>query len=219
MTVTGARNTPAMRARDGRMPTATHTFTQAQLRERRHQGLPVKLGGGWSLRDEVAEIVEPLTAVDQTRPLSYARCVDDLTEAVHTFVHDVVGLLARADAERRTRHIGIDQRGRSIQALVDLTVRPRQPVITDKALIDGTWAVVLVELTEPYSSDLATLLGNAATTAVSDRIIAGLRAVDATAAVLQRRLENIPRSSADAPPVPTEADRARAELEEMGISL
>lgn len=219
MTVIGRRRTPALRARAGQLPTAPPRFTQAQQRERRRTGLTVKLGGDWSLRDEMAEIFEPLTAVNQPRPLSYARCVDDLTEAVHTLVHDVVGLLARADAERRTRHLGVDDRGRSIRAIVDLAPRPALPVITDAMLRDGTWATVLVALTEPYSDDLARLLGNAATDAVSDRIVAGLRAVDAVAAVLQRRLDHIPRTTTNAPPVPTDADRARAELEALGVHL
>lgn len=220
MTVTGRRGTPALRARAGHLPTAPPPrYTQIEQRERRRQGLPVTLGGGWSLRDEVAAIVEPLTTVDRPRPLSYGRCVDDLTDAVHALVHEAISLLARADAEHRTRHLGVDDRGRSIQALVDLAPRPALPVITDKALAKGTWATVLVALAEPYSDGLAALLGNAASTAVSDRIVTGLRAVDAVAAVLQRRLDHIPASTAKASPVPTKADRARAELESLGVQL
>lgn len=219
MTVIGRRGTPAALARRGALPTAPPKYTPDQLRERRHQGLPVTLGGDWSLRDELAAICAPLTAVDRPRPLSYGRCVDDLTEAVHTLVHDVVGLLARADAERRTRHLGVDDRGRSIRAIVDLAPRPALPVITDKMLAKGTWTQKLIALTEPYSDDLARLLGNAATSAVSDRIVVALRDVDAAAAVLQRRLDHIPASTANKTPVPTEADRARAELESLGVKL
>ncbi|OBF42824.1 hypothetical protein A5719_10295 [Mycolicibacterium peregrinum] len=208
-----------MRARDGLLPSAPRRYSQAQLRERRHQGLPVTLGGSWSLAREVAAICEPLTAVDLPRPLSYGRCVDDLTDAVHTLVHDVVGLLARADAERRTRHIRIDQRGRSIQALVDLAPRPQLPVITDKQLADGSWAQTLHDLAEPYSADLARLLGNAASTTVSDRVVAALRAVDAVAVTLARRLTDSKLTAANKPdPVPSAADRARAELESLGVT-
>lgn len=217
MTVAGVRNTPAMRA--GQRPSAPRTYTQEQQRERRRQGLHVALGRRWSLRDEVAAIVEPLTAVDRPRPLSYRRCVDDLTDAVHALVHEVISLLARADAERRTRHIGIDQRGRSIRALVDLAERPTLPVITDQMLADGSWAQQVIALAEPYSTDLTKLLGNAATTAVSDRVVAGLRAVDAVAATLARRLTDTTLLANAPAPVPTAADLARAELEALGVQL
>lgn len=200
-------------------PQPAPVYSQTELRERRRTGLTVTLGGGWSLAGEIAAVCQPLTALDQPRPLSYGRCVDDIADAVHALVHEAVSLLARADAERRTRHLGVDERGRSIRAIVDLTPRPALPDITDAMLADGSWAAVLTALADPYSAELADLLGRAATTAVSDRLLAALRDVDRAALTLARRLDRGTQAPATTPPPPTETDRARAELESLGVTL
>ncbi len=213
--------TPAHRA--GQRPQSRPVYSQSDLRERRRRQLPVTLEGGWSLSSEVAAICAPLAeAVAAAKcPAGHWRAVDQLTDAVHETVSAAVGLLARADAERRCRHLGVDDRGRSIQALVDLAERPKLPEIADDDLAAGTWAATLTALAQPYSADLSGLLGRARTTAVSDRMLAALREVDRAALALQRRLDRDRKAQARAakPATETEADRKRAELAAMGVQL
>jgi hypothetical protein len=222
MTVQAKNRTPA--ALSAKRPQRQPVYTQTERRDRRRKRLTVTLDGDWSLTTEIAAICDPLAQRIATspRPAGYWRSVDDLLDAVHQAVHAVVGLLAQADAERRTRHVGIDDRGRSIRALVDLTPRPKRPDITDDALIDGTWVSQLIVLAEPYSDDLSRLLGNARSTVVSDRLLPALREVDHVALALARRLDNdaaARAAKANAAAGPTDADRARAELQAMGVQL
>lgn len=153
---------------------------------------------------------------------TYWHLVDDLALGVHGLVHAAVGLLAERDARRRTAHLGIDQRGRSIRILVDLTERPTLPEVTDDALAAGTWSATLILLVEPYSTELADLLGNALTSAVSDRVPTALREVDRAALALERRLDRDEKArahrAAKSKPA-TETERARAELESLGVTL
>lgn len=221
MTVMARNRTPAARAARRECPVPQ--FTHAELRERRQAGLLHSYGGGWSLTTEVAALCNPLAqrVAATPNPLGYIRYVDDLTDAVHQAVHVVVGLLAEADAQRRTRHLRADDRGRSIRALIDLATRPPAPQITDDMLCDGTWTATLMALVEPYSDDLARLLGNALTTVVSDRLLAVLRDVDHAVACLSRRLDRADKARAakTTEAVPSTADRAVAELESLGVTL
>jgi len=116
-------------------------------------GLTHTYGGRFSLTTEVGAICEPLAerVAPAPNPAAYWRAVDDVALAVHGLVHASVGLLVQADAERRTAHLGADDRGRSIRALVDLAPRPKLPEITDEQLAAGSWAATLVTLAEPYS--------------------------------------------------------------------
>lgn len=221
MTVYARDRTPAALA--ARQPQRRPVYTQAEQRDRRREGLTVALDGRWSLTDEVQAICGPLAAqvtAAAPNPAAYWRNVDDLRDAVHQVVHVVVGLLAQADAERRTRHLNIDVRGRSIRALVDLAERPKLPEIADEAVVSGTWAVSLTALAEPYSGRLARLLGNALTTAVSDRVLAALREVDRAALAFERRLDRDERARTTKTKTgSTYADRARAELAALGIHI
>lgn len=215
------RNTPAHRA--ARYPEPVRHYGQAELRERRRANLLHTYGGRWSLTVEVAAICTPLAqrVAVVPNPAGYWRSVDGVALAVHGLVHTVVGLIAERDARRKTAHLGVDERGRSIRALVDLAERPALPEMTDDALAAGTWPASLVLLAEPYSADLADLLGRALTTAASDRLAGSLRDVDAAALVLARRLDNDEQARArraDKPAAPTETDRARAELAALGIT-
>jgi hypothetical protein len=189
MTVRARNNTPPHRA--AQRPQRAPVYTQAQLRDRRRTGLLHTYGGRFSLTTEVSAICDPLAqrVAAAPRPAIYWRPVDDLTVAVHGSVHAVVGLLAERDAQRRTAHLGVDVRGRSIRALVDLAERPKLPEIGDEALVTGSWAATLTGLAEPYSAELADLLGRALTTVVSDRLLAALRGVDRAALALERRLD------------------------------
>jgi hypothetical protein len=220
--IAARNNTPAARA--ARRPQVLRRYDQAEARQRRRSRLPLTLPGGWSLAAEVAEIVGPLAervaaVPDPSR--FWWRWVDDVALAVHGVVHAAVGVLAEADARRRTRHLAADDRGRSIRALVDLAERPELPDITDAALADGSWAAALTALAEPYSADLSGLLGRAASPAVSDRIVAALREVDAAAHELDCRLTRNEAARATKrakAAIPTNADRARAELAALGIT-
>lgn len=220
MNVMARNNTPA--AREARRPRRAPVYTQAELRQRRRTGLLHTYGGRWSLTAEVAAICDPLAqrVTAAPNPAGYWRSVDDVALAVHGLVHAVVGLLAEADAQRRTRHLGVDVRGRSIRALVDLAERPKLPEIGDDALTAGTWPATLTLLAEPYSAELAELLDNALTTAVSDRLRAALREVDLAALALERRLDRDEHARAAKPTktVPTATDQARAELAALGIT-
>lgn len=219
MTITARNNTPAYRA--AQRPQCPPVYTQADLRERRRTGLLHSYGERWSLTAEVAAICDPLAqrVAAAPRPAGYWRSVDDVALAVHGLVHAVVGLLAEADAQRRTRHLGVDVRGRSIRALVDLAERPKLPEIGDDALTAGTWSATLILLAEPYSAELADLLGRALTTVVSDRLRAALRDVDLAALELERRLDRDEHARAAKPTktIPTATDQARAELAALGI--
>jgi hypothetical protein len=221
MSVAARHNTPAALA--ARRPQRPPVYSQAELRERRHKGLSVTYGGGWSLTAEVAAITAPLAQriAAAPRPVGYRRAVDDLADTIHAAVSAAAALLARADAERRCRHLGVDDRGRSVRALVDLAERPALPEVGDSALTGGTWPAIFILLAEPYSAGLAGLLGNALSTRVSERLDAALRDVDAAALSLGRRLdrdENARAAEAARITAPTQADRARAELEALGVT-
>lgn len=195
MTITARNNTPAARA--AQRPQRPPVYTQAELRQRRRAGLPHTYGERWSLTEEVAAICLPLAerVAASSNPAGYWRWVDDMALAVHGLVHAAVGLLAERDAQRRTRHLDVDHRGRSIRALVDLAKRPALPEITDEHLAAGTWAAILTELAGPYATELADLFARALTTRASERLDGGLRDVDLAALALERRLER------DEPPV------------------
>ncbi len=239
MTVKGIRGTWAMRAEA--RPEVAPTYTQAELRDRRRKGLIVVLGGDWMLHEDVAAIVGPLaqqiadaphsarflrTQADRggshlAGPRQSPASIDDLALAVHGVVHAVVGLLHEADAEHRTRHLSGDQRARARASLRTLAERPVMPELDKTDASKGTWAPRLVDLAKPYSEPLARLLGNALGDTVSARLVKELRDVDAAAGSLQRRLDRDAAMRAEARSTPTisEADRARAELESLGVSL
>lgn len=220
MTVKARNRTPAALARRAGGPVPT--YSQAELRERRVQGYRVLLPGGWSLTTEVAALCQPLAERVAARraPRTYLRYVEDVTDAVRQLVDTVVALLAEADAQRRTRHLPIDQRGRALAAARALAQRPVMPEIGCEDVASGYWAQTLAELTEPYSDDLARLLGNALTSVVSDRVLRALAEVDHAARALERRLDRDEPTRATTPSQAiTEADRARAELAELGVTL
>ncbi|MCQ4360624.1 hypothetical protein KQR54_05595 [Mycobacterium gordonae] len=219
--IPGAKyGTPAFLA--AQLPQQRPTPTQEQGRDRRRKLLPIYAWpGDWSLTAEVAAICDPLAerVAAATNPAAYLRAVTELADAVHQAVHVVVGLIAQADAERRTRHLGTDERGRSIRAVVDLAERPAAPEVSSEALVSGTWSATLVVLAEPYSAALARLLGGAATPTVSDRLLTALVEVDAAAGALGRRLdrERVYQANRAANRTASPADRARAELHELGV--
>lgn len=228
-------------ARAGQRPQPAPTYTLDELRERRRKGLPVTLDASYVLHEDVAAIVGPLAqqvsaapwsmrflrsqvasgASHLTGPRVAPASIDDLALAVHGVVHAVVGLLAEADAEHKTRHLSGDQRARARASLRTLVERPALPEFDRGAAHSGEWAAPLVALAEPYSAPLRKLLGANTTGVVSNRLLRELRDLDAAAAALQRRLTRDAVLRAESPPPlqATAADLARRELESLGVQL
>lgn len=221
--VAGRRGTFAARSsRSGPQPVPK--YSQAELRTRRRQGLSAPLDGRWSMRTELDTQITPLAtrAAASPIPLTLSRSIEALVDAVHEFASAIAALLARADAEKRCAHVGIDQRVRSITALVDLAPRPRRPILTDADIESDNWGALAVGLADPYDSELSRLLGNAASSVVSDRVNAALRELDQAVTVFTNRLdadERARRRAAEAKPVLNEADRLRNELRANGVSI
>ncbi|ANE80151.1 hypothetical protein A7U43_13235 [Mycobacterium adipatum] len=221
MTIRAKNRTYAALARRAGVPEPT--YNQTEQRDRRRQGFTGLLGGGWSLSAEVAAICSPLAnrCAERGAPRAFVRYVEDVADAVAELIFVATGLLAEADAQRRTRHLPLQERERARIAIRALTPRPQLPEIASDDVGSGTWATALATLAEPYSADLARLLGNAASSAVSDRLLRALAEVDHAARALERRLDrdDRPRSTRSSQTPISEADRARAELESLGVSL
>lgn len=239
--VKGRRGTWARRAEA--RPQPPREYTQAESLERRRNGLPVILGGGWFLHDDVAAIcgslAEQITAAPHSSRFLRTRIdtgaghlvgdrhpsasIDDLALAIHGVAHAVVGFLEQANAEHKTRHLSGDQRARAKTIIRTLATRPELPEFDRTDAHSGAWVTALVDLCKPYSAPLADLLGRTPTTDLSNRLIAELRDVDRVARALQRRLDRDAALRAERAarpaPAPTEADHARAELAELGVTL
>ena len=198
------------------------TYSQAELRDRRHQGYIVLLAGSWSLADEIRDMCGQLAdrCAGRGAPRAFVRYVEDVTDAVGELIFVASGLIAEANGQRQTRHLPIQERERARIAIRALTQRPMLPGISADDVAGGTWAATLVTLAEPYTDDLTRLLGNAATSVVSERVLRALAEVDHATCALERRLarDDRPRSTRSSQTV-SEADRARAELESLGVSL
>lgn len=217
------------------------TYSQPELRERRRQGYTVRLGGDWSLTDEVAAICTPMAekisdaphsvrflraqAIDPLagQPMAAGASIDDLADAVHGVIFVVVGMLREDEASRQMKHLTAEQRTRARVLISTLAERPPLPEFDRADAHSGAWVPPLVDMCAPYAAPLADLLERAATWAVSDRLVAALREVDHAVRALEQRLalDAVIRADRDARTVPTisEADRARAELESLGVSL
>ncbi len=217
--VKGRRGTYAALARQRSLPEPT--YTQEQLRDRRRQGHTVRLGGDWSLADEIAALCAPLAdrAAGSGRRSPYTRYVEDVADAVADLMFVATGLLAEADAQARTRHLAIEDRERARIAIRALAQRPTLPQINSGAVDSGTWAAELEALAQLYTDQLARLLGNAATSVVSDRVLRALAQVDHAARALERRFDRDAQPRTTPTPTVSQADRARAELESLGVSL
>jgi|GEM_PF-5509736 len=176
------------------------------------------------MRTELDSQISPLAtrAAASPTPLTLSCSIEALVDAVHEFASAIAALEARADAERKCSHIGIDQRGRSIRALVDLAPRPQRPILTDADITSDEWAVLAIGMADAYDAELSRLLGNAASCVVSDRVNTALQELDRAVAAFAKRLdadERARRRAAEAVPVLSEADRLRAELQAQGITL
>lgn len=218
--VKGARRTPAALARQ--RPAPAPTYSQIELRERRRQGLSSPLDGGWSLTDEIGDICCSLAdrVAQRGNPRTYVRYVEDLADAMGELIFVASGLLAEAKAQNQTRHLSLEERGRAMAAVRALAQRPELPEINAESVAEGLWGQRLAAAAATYDRDLARLLGNALSRAVSDRLLRALAGVDHAARALERRLDrDEPTRAARPAHTITEADRARAALAELGVTL
>lgn len=235
-TRTVARSSPRRRRSALPEPPAP-TFTQAEQRERRRKHLPIAYTGAFDLRREVLDVVNPLAAAVAARPNPgfYLPEVEDLADSVGALVHTVTGLLTERNAYRKVAHLAPQRRAPAVRLIVDLTERPAPSKVTEAGVASGGWAVTLARAVAPYTDDLADLLAHAwppnaqalrGAPSVSGRVEKALRLVDDAALSLQRRLDRAETAEADrrkyqaAEAAQTDpADRARAELYELGIDL
>lgn len=197
------------------IPAPLATASQEQLRDRRRKRQRVHLGGTWSLHAEVAAVIGPV-ATDASRlpdPAALRRDIEAVADSVHELLSTAVGLIA-AD-----RHAADAARTRQLAA--DLAVRPAAPAITDEQIVSGSWAVALAKWVQPYTGDLASLLGRAlppdhlglrGNPSASERLERALRALDGTVLELTRR---VPKAAArQALPSMQEYNRAQRERRE-----
>lgn len=232
--VMAKNRTPAALA--AQRPQPRRRYLQAELRQRRRKGLPPgHYDGTWSLAREIADVVGPLAQriADAKRPTRFNRAaasVPWLAEAVHELVGVAVGWVAERDARAKTAHLANEpgKRRYAVTTLVDLAPRPALPEITDDMLADGSWAAVLTAMAETVNSAFSDLLAQShPPTAAALRgqpsrsdLLARLldRTIDRAALALERRLDRDGDTDGEHPPtIPTETDRARAELAALGI--
>lgn len=219
-----------MRAQAGLLPTPPpRRYSQAQLRERRRSGLLVaKYGAKWSLHREIVDVTYPLAQriAALPEPARLTRPVRSLAETTHELVSTVVGWVAEADAQARTRHLA-DEPGKrkyAVTTLVDLAQRPALPDITDATLDTGSWVAVVAAMVDDIDAPFSALLGkshpsNAAELrgqlSRTDRLIHLLReTLDHPVAVLDKRI-----TSVEAEPPRAATTDPRAVLAEMGVTL
>lgn len=230
--------TPAYRASLPGTPQRPPRYNQAELRERRRRGLKTgQYDGDWSLAAEIAAVVNPLAervaAADRPARFRHSATggsVPDLAEAVHELVGAVVGWVAEAEARAKTKHLANEpgKRRYAMQTFCDLAARPALPEVTDKALASGAWAGQLVAMAEGVDTAFSELLsrsyppdadGLRGQVSRSERLARLLgQTLDRAALELERRLDRdhlSKRRQTDQ----TEAERARAELESLGVQL
>ncbi|MET9325736.1 hypothetical protein [Tsukamurella sp. NPDC003166] len=198
--------------------------TAAEIRDRRRRGLPVVLGGQFDLGAEVAATCDPLAerVAAEPKPGAHAPLVRQVADAVHELVHAVVGLLAERDAQRQTRNLPVDRRGRSARLLCDLAERPAPPTITADQVRSGEWAQVLAQHAAPYADQLADLLAHAAPPgtlrgrlSASERVERALSEVDQAARNLTRALDRADDYRRQCGPKTPKTDPRRAELDAL----
>lgn len=219
-------------------------FTQSELRQRRRAGLTVgHYSGDWSLAREIAEVVGPLAerVAAAPRPARFKLPAMWLAEATHELVGTIIRWLAEADARRKTEHLKAEpgKRRYAMTTLMDLAQRPPLPEITDKALTNARWAGQLIALADgtdaarqqPVSDSLADLLAHAyppgapalrGQASRSERLARLLgQTLDRAALELERRLDSADAEGhrEHAKDNQTDAERARAELEKLGVQL
>jgi len=219
MTIRAKNRTHAALA--ARRPAPAPTFTQAELRERRQQGLVIHLAGNWGLVTEIRDICIPLAdrVAARRAPRTYLRYAEDLVDAAGELIFVASGLLAEAKAQSQTRHLTLEERGRAMAAVRALAQRPTLPEIDAEAVTEGRWGHRLAAAAATYDRDLSRLLANALTGAVSDRLLRALAGVDHAARALENRLDRDDHPRTKAVTTTSRADQARAELATLGVEI
>lgn len=172
------------------------TATQDQLRERRHKRLRVHYRSTFNLAAEVAALCAPVAheASRLPNPVALRDDIEAVADAVHEVLSAAVGMIA-ADREQSA-----ETRTRTVQAAADLAVRPQAPAITEAAIVSGSWVTRLVAYCEPYSGDLAAMLGRAlppedprlrGDASASERVERALRVLDGAVGDLSRRIPKV----------------------------
>ncbi|PVB44277.1 hypothetical protein [Mycobacteroides abscessus] len=169
---------------------------QAELRDRRRKRQRVHYTGGFNLSAEVAAVCRSV-AYEASRvpnPGALRRDVEAVADAVHEVLSTAVGMIAQ------DRHASTDARARTVQTIADLAVRPQAPDIADEQIVSGSWAATLATWVEPYSGDLAALLGRAlppdavalkGSPSASERIERALRTLDGAVRDLERHVPKV----------------------------
>lgn len=143
---------------------------------------------------EVSALAEQLAALPE--PLVLRRRVEDVADAVHEVLSAVVGLLAES------KHLDAAAQARTVHTIADLARRPHEPEVTDAQITSGSWARTLTRHVQPFTADLAALLGRAlppdapalgSRPSASERLTDALRVLDTAALELGHRL---PRAAA-----------------------
>jgi len=170
--------------------------SQAELTIRRRKRMTNDLGAGgnnWSLPTEIESVCGPgARLVSQLpEPRVMRRDIEAVVDAIHEMMHVTVALLAESKASdpSTTRRL-----------VADLTVRPRLPEITDEQIVSGSWVHALAAWVEPYSGDLAALLGRAlppghdglkGSPSASERLERALRRLDSAVLDLERHIPKV----------------------------
>jgi hypothetical protein len=220
-----------------RLPRTTAVQTtvvdQDEQRVRRRQRRPVHYTR-FNLVREIHDIITaPLAArvAAEPAPGAYWAQVNELVDATHAAVLTIGDMLAEVDAQRRTGHLPVDQRGQAIKLLLDLAKaeHPVRPDIDRGELVSGTWPEVLVDHCRPVAGRLSDLLERAkppgalrGALSASERLEGALREIDRAAMSLERGLDAAARNRAERQggrSGPSESDRARAALATMGVKL
>lgn len=210
-------------------------YSQAELRDRRRGGLSTAhYGGDWSLSAEIAAICEPLAQriAAAHKPSRFGHSMHSvpwLLEDIHELVGVVVGWVTENDAMRKTAHLKDEpgKRRNAVQALCDLAPRPELPTVTDDDLETGAWAGKAVAMAESVDAAFSALLGRAYPPGAnglrgqpsrSERLESLLgRTLDRAALALEQRL-NRDEDASHRESTQTKTERARAELEKLGVT-
>jgi hypothetical protein len=130
-----------IRRRAAALATPPEPLSQEELRRRRRGSLRLVYRGSFDLLVEISAIVGPLAqrVAAAPRPGVFGPEVDEVVAAAHRAVVAIAGMLAEADAARRTAHLHYKVRGRARRMLVELAEQPGEPEIGADALVSGSW--------------------------------------------------------------------------------
>lgn len=222
-----------MKLSSRRLPRSTVEQTpavdQAEQRQRRRQRRALVYSGEFALLREIRDITEPLAVRVAAEPVpgAYWAQVKELVNATRAVVVVILDMAAEVEASRRTAHLRADERSQARRLLVDLAKadRPAVPELDRGQLVSGAWPEVLVELCRPVAGTCSDLLDRGWSRSrdprdsASDRLVEALRGIDRAALSLGRHIDGaaVHRERFAKARGPSEFDRARAVLAQMGV--